>query len=289
MNIRIPDRAVVVGVDGSSHADEALAWAAAEADRSDRPLVIAHATGHHRDHATLGGPTLQERRILGRRLVDRALARIWNRFPGLPVQTLVRAVDPVDLMHEAGSVAALLVVGSRGLGPVSSAVLGSVSGAVAADAPCPVVVVRGRVRDGAVEQVVAATDLTDTGEPVRAFARDRASVAGARLTLVHSWHAGAGDPPHDRLTEVVQQCLAEDPTLAVETELTHEAAGRAVVAASHRAALVVVGHSVEHVRPVSFRGESVASYVVARAGCPVAVVPTYAGVPGAADRRTVDA
>jgi nucleotide-binding universal stress UspA family protein len=62
----------------------------------------------------------------------------------------VRAGRPdaeiVGLAEELG--AGLVVVGSRGLGPIRRAVMGSVSGSVVRHAHCPVMVVRGDTRDG---------------------------------------------------------------------------------------------------------------------------------------------
>jgi nucleotide-binding universal stress UspA family protein len=55
----------------------------------------------------------------------------------------------VRLAEELGS--GLVIVGSRGLGPVRRAVMGSVSGSVLRHAHCPVMVVRGKTGDDEAE------------------------------------------------------------------------------------------------------------------------------------------
>jgi nucleotide-binding universal stress UspA family protein len=62
--------------------------------------------------------------------------------PGEQTQTIRDGSPPAALLALARDVdAALIVVGSRGLGAVRAALLGSFSTGVLADAPCPVVVV----------------------------------------------------------------------------------------------------------------------------------------------------
>jgi len=62
--------------------------------------------------------------------------------PGEQTQTIRDGSPPAALLALARDVdAALIVVGSRGLGAVRAALLGSFSTSVLADAPCPVVVV----------------------------------------------------------------------------------------------------------------------------------------------------
>lgn len=65
--------------------------------------------------------------------VDRGLAAETTRLDGDPALELLRACEKEDVD--------LLVLGSRGYGPLTRVLLGSVSRKVAGDAPCPVLVV----------------------------------------------------------------------------------------------------------------------------------------------------
>ena len=127
---------VVVGVDGSPESDAALRVAYNEARARHGELVVVHAW----QFPPLG-PSGQD----GNR-AEELLAQSVEQLrvaaePEVPVVEKLAGGDPRQaLMHEAGD-AALLVVGSRGLGRVSAVVLGSVSHYLLHHAPCPVEIV----------------------------------------------------------------------------------------------------------------------------------------------------
>jgi nucleotide-binding universal stress UspA family protein len=80
------------------------------------------------------------------------------------------------IVHEAGLFRAeLLVVGSRGLGPLRSMLLGSVSAEIVDHAPCPVLVVRG----AAVGSILLAVDGSASAAAAVAY------LAGARFLADH--------------------------------------------------------------------------------------------------------
>jgi nucleotide-binding universal stress UspA family protein len=56
-------------------------------------------------------------------------------------EPLLVHADPAEALTEAASDLDLLVLGSRGYGPVKGTLVGSVSASVMAAAPCPVLVV----------------------------------------------------------------------------------------------------------------------------------------------------
>ncbi|WP_156756132.1 universal stress protein [Actinokineospora pegani] len=78
----------------------------------------------------------------GERLLDEALAEPGRRHPGVPVHRVLRFDAPADALADEARHAALLVVGSHGVGPLRSLLTRSVSHAVVHHAPCPVAVVR---------------------------------------------------------------------------------------------------------------------------------------------------
>lgn len=142
--------AVVAGVDGSAQADEALRWAAEQAVLEGRRLVVLHAAdaGTAFGSAWLGVPgtapesLLQEAEEHARAFVDRVGRSVADLVPGAVVLTAVSRQDARQALLACSHHAALLVVGSRGRGPVRTLLLGSVSAGVARHATCPVVVVR---------------------------------------------------------------------------------------------------------------------------------------------------
>ena len=131
---------IVVGLDGSAHASRALGFAAELAPRLGAELVVAHAvppaTG---DHRLIGDP----RRHLDAR---RDLVTEWCgplREAGLEHRIAVVEGDArtalLEVAHDHH--ADLLVVGSRGIGPVAKLVLGSVASSLAHHRELPLTIV----------------------------------------------------------------------------------------------------------------------------------------------------
>ena len=125
---------LVVGVDGSPPADEALAFAFAEAARCGDEVRVV--TSCHREPITTGLPMIPipvppddtELRAFAEEAQAQALSRALG--DGNAPVALTRSVvqgEPGPALVEASQGARLLVVGSRALGPVRAALLGSVS------------------------------------------------------------------------------------------------------------------------------------------------------------------
>lgn len=135
---RPDDGPIVVGIDGSSPANEALRWAAGEARVRRAPLDVVHAWQMRPPTIPASDQVMRSvedaaREVLDTALEDESLSDVQVRghlAPSSPTRAL--------LQHADG--ASLAVVGSRGLGRLRRAVLGSTSRQLAHHAPCPVVV-----------------------------------------------------------------------------------------------------------------------------------------------------
>jgi nucleotide-binding universal stress UspA family protein len=156
---------VVVGVDDSPAAEAAAGFAFQEAALRRVPLTavlsswipplpvrsgylsLASAPGERGggDHATYG----EEMRHLAEDRLERVLTPWRGVFPAVDVTAVLRTDAPPKALHEAVGRAGLLVVGSRGLGPIRRLLLGSVGQAVLQHPPCPVAIVHSRHRGGA--------------------------------------------------------------------------------------------------------------------------------------------
>jgi nucleotide-binding universal stress UspA family protein len=176
---------VVVGVDGSPHSEAAVKWAMGYAALFDRPLTILSAAGALGPVESVGDPEAarHERRVCARQAADAALALVQRSAPGLEVTTVVPNGDARELLVELSQQASIVVVGTRGHGPVGSLLLGSVSVAVANRAHCPVAVVRPSA-PGAAGMVVGVA-AEDSDSDALQFATELARAVGTTLDAVH--------------------------------------------------------------------------------------------------------
>lgn len=148
---------VVVGVDGSTVSDRAIAFAFDFAARRGSDLVAVHSlTDVPLDpyiRVKRWELPWDDLRKGGLTVVSRSLEDWTKRYPKVTVRRSISAEQaPQALFNEAAG-AAVLVVGSHGRGRVRRMMLGSVSHSVVHHAPCPVAVM---LRDGA---------TTSAGEP----------------------------------------------------------------------------------------------------------------------------
>ncbi|GAB3887620.1 universal stress protein [Kibdelosporangium lantanae] len=137
---------IVVGVDGSSGSDAAVAFAFEEASRRDVELVAVHAWSDSMTAATFAMAPFavdwyevqtEEQRLLAERVMG------WQeKYPDVRGRRVVTRDHPVRSLIDHARDAQLLVVGSRGRGSVAGMFLGSTSQQLLHHAPCPVAVVR---------------------------------------------------------------------------------------------------------------------------------------------------
>ena len=143
---------VVVGTDGSKHAQAAVRWAAQHAARHGAPLLIASAASAPVAYG-MGGHLPQDffdaLKEEGGRIVDESTEIAREVAPDLEItgDVVIDATGPALL--RLSETAEILVVGTRGLGGIASAFMGSVSSLIARHSSCPVVVVRGAGQDAA--------------------------------------------------------------------------------------------------------------------------------------------
>jgi nucleotide-binding universal stress UspA family protein len=223
-----------------------------------------------------------------------AEAHRWIGERGRTATTLRRRGDPArELIDGAREIEAdFLVVGSRGRGPLSSAVLGSVSSAVAAAAGSPVLVVppHGRLRGRC---VIAAVDGSDASGETARVAAELSGRLQVPLLLAHAFVArfapGVSVVPHAQ-EELVQTSREQAERLlaeAADEQGLAPDATRLVTGASETAAILSLAEEEEAwMIAVGSRGRgsvksavlgSFSAALAAHASCPVLVVPPGAG------------
>ena len=143
---------IVVGVDQSAGARQALRFALEEAQLRQAKLRAVHAwqTGYIGVPGIEGslpaiGPELEEFRRAAEIILDATLQEVAAEAGDVEIERRVDQGAPAAILVAESRSADMLVVGSRGHGGFAQLLLGSVSQQCAQHAECPVVIVRAAV------------------------------------------------------------------------------------------------------------------------------------------------
>ena len=254
---------VVVGVDGSADSVGALRWAADEACRNNRELIVVHAI----DPAVPADDVPPGSADLAARAADEAVR--WR--PGVCATGVTATGSPAEVLRRYTRQARLVVVASHGCGNNMARPLGSVCDDLCLDAECPVLAVHAARRwadpftvlpqEG---PVVAGFDGSESAGRALRLAFEEAAGRGQRLVVLQVWqhpelwlhgrhheegrHHGPDlssdeSAVHEALVAAAEPWRARHPL--VEMELRSEPGDpvEALVLASQWATLMVLGTS----------------------------------------------
>ncbi len=134
---------VVVGIDGSPASEDALEWAARQAEITHSSLEVIAAWDWPSTYGwSVPFPTGFDPEAASETLLGRVAQAARDRHPVLEITTRSVQGHPAPALVEASKGASLLVVGSRGHGEFVGMLIGSVSEFCATKAHCPVLVHR---------------------------------------------------------------------------------------------------------------------------------------------------
>jgi nucleotide-binding universal stress UspA family protein len=303
MNTKDAPRDVVVGFDGSRHAAEAVEWAAAEAVRQGSRLQVlssGYVPGMPSWAGVAGAPLPRSIELAAEELADEARRIAAKILPEDAIETRAVTFAAAPALIDASSQAALVVVGHRGRRALASAVLGSVSSAVAQWAHCPVVVVRGSVEAAASPgPVTVGVDGTPESEAALLFAAEHAARDGAPLLIVcawltltqtgwefanwqpdavEEWAQALATSARRAVDDAVGTVRTRWPDLTVQTRVVEASPALALEEASRESRLLVVGSHGTGALARLVLG-SVSHSVLHHAACPVAVLPPQGSTP----------
>ena len=243
-------RAVVVGVDASDSARQAVGWSAELASDTGRALRLVHVPA-------TPGPDDGMLPAWLRELVDTA-----ERQGAEPVEAVLAEGGVADALLERSTPDGFLVVGSYGEGVHAGMLAGTLALALLARADCAVAVVRGAApglpppRTG---PVVAGVGDGPTADAVLERAAEIAAAHGAHVLAVHTWsdivvtaggHSVRRSASHGSelaadaaaaLESRVARCRELRPGVVIESRVVGDTALRALLDQAADARAVVVG------------------------------------------------
>lgn len=254
---------LVVGIDGSATSAKALGYAAAEAAASGLALEIVYAlnlpTTVDFSGAQLPAPQVDGLQEYAEELLAGAAKWVAEHQPKLSCRTRSEVGSPTAVLVEASRDAAALVVGSRGLGAVEGAFLGSVSARLATEANCPVFVIGEGDPTPDDGPVVVGVDDSDFSVVAAAFALREARRRGTSVRAVMGYQVALTDMAtqaeliaamHETelaaadkiLTAVMDRARSADTAeVPVETVAVDGGPSDAILAQARDAQLIVVG------------------------------------------------
>lgn len=252
---------IVVGIDGSPAAEVAISWATAEAASRKAHLQLVHA----------GAAGTSASRAA--EVVDKAIAQVRSLEPTVEVDAWIEPGAPSTSLVKASATGELVVIGSRGLGVMVGSLIGATGLDLAANARCPVVVVRPDLTGDSGTRVVIGYDGSSASESALVFGLDYAHRHNLAVRVV------AAQPAGTELHRITDDELQD---------AVHRRGG-------HDAELIqITGHPAEHLLRLSadarlivlgargrggFAGMligSISQTVLQHAPCPVAIIPTAA-------------
>ncbi len=242
---------ILVGVDDAPESQIALRWAVDAARQQGLAVRVVRAYLNEVEQwpalAMAGYVPLPVEPDIFRQGLDEAVEFARDQLGYDDVSgRLVHGDAATAILTEAAD-AELVVLGSRSRSRVSAAVLGSVATAVAAKAPCPVVVVRGERRTG---PIVVGSDGSELSDDAVAFAFDEAARTGQSLRVVHCWHAPEQHiAPIASTRQLLKNWLTESlaayrdkyPTVNVRASVLNGRPSDILIELSATASLMVVG------------------------------------------------
>ncbi|GAA2449448.1 universal stress protein [Streptomyces glaucus] len=286
-------RPITAGVDGSQESLAGLAWAAREAVRRGLALRVVQAWRYEPQEGVDAGDRDTQARWV-RDAVTGAARTVTGLHPGLEVSTEAPEGDTVGTLADAAAGSEMLVLGSRGHGPVVGFLLGSVGQQVIAEAARPVVLVRAGDEPAAEaagrEIVVGQHGGPEDSAAALRFAFETAAARGATVRAVRAWtlppvfayspgslrlldEAGGLEPYEKKaLAEALRPWRERFPDVPVVEHVEIGSAGQVLLSVAGRAQLMVVGRRARRTA-VGARIGSVAHGVLHHARCPVAVIP----------------
>ncbi|SDM38985.1 universal stress protein [Nonomuraea jiangxiensis] len=288
MSDRGGEQPILVGYDESPGSEQALRWAVHEARLRGLPVLVCHAWQWPYPLRPVSEKVLAQVERIATAVVHNGV-RHGRELGGVEVRPIMAKGPASAVLLEAAREAALVVLGSRGVGGFEDLRVGSAAVQVPAHSSKPVVVVRPGepvVRDGA--RIVVGIDGSPASRAAFDFALEEAALHGGTVRAICGWWDPGALPGPDalpfvdaetmragaeaRFREVVLLLTSRYPAVPVTTEFVAERPPRAIVEAAKDATLLVLGRGGLDSRSGPVLGV-VTQAALTEVHCPVAVTP----------------
>lgn len=231
---------IVVGIDGSQAAINAAKWAAAEATSRDIPLRLIYAIPQREANAPSGDSLLDVE--CGESALRTACAALHAMTADVKVETDLVHGSPAHALVDESRYAAMVCVGSVGIGQIARKILGSTADAIARNAHCPAAVIRanreaGEPYSGSIAVVV--DDSPDNDAVLEQGFRE-ARLRKAPILAMGTWRWGFGEIPYRQLDRRLHRWVTQYPEVHVRPTAARQGAAEYLIGTGEPVELAVV-------------------------------------------------
>ncbi len=237
---------IVVGIDGSDAAINAAKWAVTEAVSRSVPLRLVHVVPERPADAGPDDDSLEvEYAQTSLRAADAALQAM-----GEPVKVESDIVHgtPEGVLIDESRRAAMVCIGSVGIGRIASKLLGSTADAVARNAQCPVAIIRcdreavgAESADADPGYVAVVVDDSPGSDAVLEHGFREARLRGAPVLAMGAWRWGLGEIPYRQLDHRLRPWVSRHPGVHVQPAAARRGAAEFLARTQESVRLAVVG------------------------------------------------
>ena len=274
MNHPQPTQRIVVGIDGSDAAINAAKWAIPEAVSRNIPLRLVQAVPEWLAEGRGDAGLEMEYAETSLRAADAAVQAV-----GEPVKVECNIVpgSPENALIKESEAAAMVCIGSVGIGRMARKVLGSTADAVAQTAHCPVAILRTdrdatayTGSDSGSEWIAVVVDESPGNDAVLEHGFREAQLRAAPILAMGAWRWGFGEIPYSQLDDRLGPWVARYPDIHVMPAAARRGAADFLAHTEEHIALAVVGgaDADKVARMVGPTGQ----HLSGRTGCSVLVV-----------------
>lgn len=231
---------IVVGIDGSDAAINAAKWAVTEATSQEIPLRLVYAIPEQNADALPNDPLIDVE--CGETALRAACAALHGMTSEVKIETDLVSGSPAGALVEESRRAAMVCVGSVGIGQIARKIIGSTAEFVAQNAHCPVAIVRpdhhaGESLSGSIAVVV---DDSPENDSVLEHGFREAQLRNAPILAMGTWRWGFGEVPYRQLDRRLHRWVTQYPKVHVRPAAARHGAAEYLIGTQEPVQLAVV-------------------------------------------------
>jgi nucleotide-binding universal stress UspA family protein len=235
---------IVVGIDGSQAAIQAAEWAVDEAVSREVPLRLVEVITQQAEPAPLASVGNVRMEVEYAQAALRiAAAAVAADGKLVKVETAILQGDPAAVLLAESCDAAMVCVGSTGIGRFARALLGSTAAELAEAAHCPVAIIRTRQHRAKpdIDLIVVAVNDSPGNDDVVERAIKEAQLRRAAVLALGVWQQDLGEMPHDEVERRVRVWEQRYPSVQFHALATRTGIADFLDVSSSRIQLAVIG------------------------------------------------